>query len=164
MATTKIKYLKSLVTTIILGGSRLHSFNMILYVSYKNPGLTRLAVKQEKNFIIYPIKIVLFNQAPYCSVDSPLAKNIINTIIKFISSIRLRIGIGLLATRVISNYAARLFLTLEEFIIEWEVISLGSSTISLVIMLDFISLYFISLVRLVAGRVIVFSTSYISGE
>lgn len=66
--------------------------------------------------------------------------------------------------RVISNYAARLFLTLEEFIIEWEVISLGSSTISLVIMLDFISLYFISLVRLVAGRVIVFSTSYISGE
>jgi NADH-ubiquinone oxidoreductase chain 5 len=31
-------------------------------------------------------------------------------------------------------------------------------------MLDFMSLYFISLVRLVAGRVIVFSTSYISGE
>ena len=59
---------------------------------------------------------------------------------------------------------ARLFLTLEEFIIEWEVISLGSSTISLVIMLDFISLYFISLVRLVAGRVIVISTSYMSTE
>ena len=66
--------------------------------------------------------------------------------------------------RAVSNYAARLFLTLEEFIIEWEVISLGSSTISLVIMLDFISLYFISLVRLVAGRVIVFSTSYMSTE
>nr|ATN95388.1 NADH dehydrogenase subunit 5 [Calanus glacialis] len=83
---------------------------------------------------------------------------------KFMSSISLSIGIGLLATSVMSNYAASLFLTLEEFIIEWEVISLGSSTISLVIMLDFMSLYFISLVSLVAGSVMVFSTSYMSGE
>lgn len=34
----------------------------------------------------------------------------------------------------------------------------------LVVILDFISLYFIRLVRLVAGNVIIFSTSYISSE
>ena len=71
---------------------------------------------------------------------------------------------GLISLRVFSNYVARIYLHLEEIIIEWELISLGSSRISLVFIFDFMSLYFIRLVRLVAGRVILFRTSYIRKE
>jgi NADH-ubiquinone oxidoreductase chain 5 len=72
--------------------------------------------------------------------------------------------VGLISLRVFSNYVARIYLHLEEIIIEWELISLGSSSISLVFIFDFMSLYFIRLVRLVAGRVILFRTSYIRKE
>ena len=51
-----------------------------------------------------------------------------------------------------------------EFIIEWEVIKLNSINIYLIFIIDFISIYFIRLVRLVSIRVIIFSTSYIINE
>jgi len=85
-------------------------------------------------------------------------------IIKFISSIRLFSGTILLSLSIITNLLANSAIQLEEHIIEWELISLGSTTINVIFIFDFISLYFISLVRLVAGRVILFRTSYISKE
>lgn len=85
-------------------------------------------------------------------------------IIKFISSIRLGLRISLLVLRLFTNYLASTFLTLEELVIEWEGISLRTVRLRLVIILDFISLYFISLVSLIAGNVILFRTSYISTE
>lgn len=42
--------------------------------------------------------------------------------------------------------------------------SSGSCIVSVVFILDFISLYFISLVSLVSGRVIIFRVSYMRGE
>ena len=51
-----------------------------------------------------------------------------------------------------------------EFILEWEVISLNSFSINLVFIFDTISLYFISLVSLISGRVIIFRNSYITNE
>ena len=53
---------------------------------------------------------------------------------------------------------------MEELFIEWELVSLGSTLVSLVFIIDFMSLYFISLVRLVSGRVLIFRSSYMSGE
>ena len=63
-----------------------------------------------------------------------------------------------------SNYFAFLFINIEELIIEWELLSLRSTLVRIVFIFDFISLYFISLVRLVSGRVIIFRTSYIIRE
>jgi len=88
----------------------------------------------------------------------------VHGIIKFISSIRLFSGIILLSLSITTNLLANSAIQLEEHIIEWELISLGSTTINVIFIFDFISLYFISLVRLVAGRVILFRTSYISKE
>ena len=73
-------------------------------------------------------------------------------------------GIILLSLSITTNLLANSAIQLEEHIIEWELISLGSTTINVIFIFDFISLYFISLVRLVAGRVILFRTSYISKE
>nr|YP_007026108.1 NADH dehydrogenase subunit 5 [Calanus hyperboreus]AFU88797.1 NADH dehydrogenase subunit 5 [Calanus hyperboreus] len=83
---------------------------------------------------------------------------------KFMSSISISLGVGLISLSVFSNYVASMYLHLEEMMIEWELISLGSSSISLVFIFDFMSLYFISLVSLVAGSVMLFSTSYMSKE
>lgn len=43
-------------------------------------------------------------------------------------------------------------------------LSIGSTIIRVVFIFDFISLYFIRLVSLVSGSVIIFRTSYIRGE
>jgi len=49
-------------------------------------------------------------------------------------------------------------------LIEWELVSVGRCAVSVVFILDFISLYFISLVSLVSGSVIIFRTRYMGGE
>merc|ERR1712142_301791 len=82
----------------------------------------------------------------------------------FFSSVRIIIGFVFLRIRLISNYFAFLFINMEELFIEWELVSLGSTLVSLVFIIDFMSLYFISLVRLVSGRVLIFRSSYMSGE
>ena len=66
-----------------------------------------------------------------------------------------RIRIYFIAIRIFSS---------TEIIIEWEIFSLFSSNISLVIILDFMSLFFFRLVCLISGSVILFSTSYIKDE
>ena len=56
------------------------------------------------------------------------------------------------------------FINIEEILIEWELLTIGSTIIRVVFIFDFISLYFIRLVRLVSGRVIIFRTSYMINE
>ena len=51
-----------------------------------------------------------------------------------------------------------------EFIIEWEVFRVNRFSINLIFILDLISLYFIRLVRLVSGRVMIFRTNYMISE
>ena len=55
-------------------------------------------------------------------------------------------------------------INLKEYIFEWELVSLGSTNVIIVIILDFISVYFMSLVCIVAGRVLIFRTSYMRSE
>jgi len=52
----------------------------------------------------------------------------------------------------------------RELIVEWEVRSFRSISLILVFIIDFISIYFIILVRLVSGSVIIFSQSYMRPE
>ena len=55
-------------------------------------------------------------------------------------------------------------MNINEILIEWEVISINSSNIHLIFILDRISIYFIFLVRLISGRVIIFRTRYMRSE
>lgn len=61
-------------------------------------------------------------------------------------------------------YFSLLIINKYEFIVEWEVIILGSCIINLTFIIDIMSLYFLRLVRLISGRVIIFSNSYIIKE
>ena len=70
----------------------------------------------------------------------------------------------LLNIRLLSNYFAFLFINIEEILMEWELLTIGSTIIRVVFIFDFMSLYFIRLVSLVSGRVIIFRTSYIINE
>merc|ERR1712198_291414 len=51
-----------------------------------------------------------------------------------------------------------------EIIVEWEVIRINSINIHLIFIFDLLSFYFIRLVSLVSGRVILFSNAYIIKE
>ena len=57
-----------------------------------------------------------------------------------------------------------IIINIFEVIIEWEVMKISSSVIYLTFIIDSMSLYFIRLVRLVSGSVIIFSSSYIITE
>ena len=57
-----------------------------------------------------------------------------------------------------------LTMNMFEIIVEWEVIKISSSVIYLTFVVDSIALYFIRLVRLVSGRVIIFRSSYMRQE
>ena len=57
-----------------------------------------------------------------------------------------------------------LIINIFEVIIEWEVIKISSSVIYLTFIIDSMSLYFIRLVRLVSGSVMIFRSSYIMSE
>ena len=66
--------------------------------------------------------------------------------------------------RILSFYLSIIYLNKIEILIEWEVIILNSSIIHIIIIFDIISLYFLRLVRLISGSVIIFRTSYIIKE
>ena len=66
--------------------------------------------------------------------------------------------------RISSFYLSIVYLNKIEILIEWEVIILNSSIIHIIIIFDIISLYFLRLVRLISGSVIIFRTSYIIKE
>jgi len=51
-----------------------------------------------------------------------------------------------------------------EVLYEWEILNFNRLRISLVFILDYISLFFLRLVSLIAGSVIIFSTSYMRSE
>merc|ERR1712114_121131 len=51
-----------------------------------------------------------------------------------------------------------------ETIIEWELLNSRSSRVYLILIFDYISLFFLSLVLLISGRVIIYRNSYISSE
>ena len=53
---------------------------------------------------------------------------------------------------------------IKEILIEWEVISISSSNIHFILILDRISIYFLFLVRLISGSVIIFRTRYMMNE
>merc|ERR1712156_674257 len=55
-------------------------------------------------------------------------------------------------------------LNINEFIVEREIISIYRRKIILVFIFDYISLFFLSVVRLISGSVMIYSTSYISSE
>ena len=57
-----------------------------------------------------------------------------------------------------------IIINIFEVIIEWEVIKISSSVIYLTFIIDSMSLYFIRLVRLVSGSVMIFRSSYIMSE
>ena len=55
-------------------------------------------------------------------------------------------------------------LNIKEIIFEWEIISLFRNKIIIIFIFDYMSLFFLSVVRLISGRVIIYRTSYISSE
>ena len=55
-------------------------------------------------------------------------------------------------------------MNIKELILEWEVISLFSNKIIIIFIFDYISLFFLRVVSLISGRVIIYRTSYISSE
>ena len=61
-------------------------------------------------------------------------------------------------------YLSIIYLNKIEILIEWEVIILNSCIIHIIMIFDIISLYFLRLVRLISGSVIIFSTSYMIKE
>merc|ERR1719516_194311 len=74
------------------------------------------------------------------------------------------LGLMLLIFSAVINYCAITSMISSEIIVEWELVRIGSSKIILILIIDFISLRFLSLVRLVAGSVLLYRTSYIRSE
>lgn len=70
----------------------------------------------------------------------------------------------IIANRISIFFFSIIIINIFEVIIEWEVIKISSSVVYLTFIVDSISLYFISLVRLVSGSVIIFRSSYIISE
>lgn len=74
------------------------------------------------------------------------------------------LGGGLICFRLLLITIICGSLLTQELVIEWELISVGRSQVIITLILDFMSLMFLGLVRLIAGRVVLYSTSYICGE
>ena len=77
---------------------------------------------------------------------------------------RLILRIILLSLRIYFFCFSNVFMGKGEVLIEWEVISINSTPIHLIFILDSISIYFLFLVSLISGRVIIFRTSYMIAE
>ena len=73
-------------------------------------------------------------------------------------------GLVLIITRIIFYLIRGYILNIREIIFEWEIMSLYSSKIIIIFIFDYISLFFLRVVSLISGRVIIYSTSYISSE
>ena len=85
-------------------------------------------------------------------------------IIKNFSNISFHMGIILIFIRTAFYIIRGFTLNINEFIVEWEIISIHRRKIILVFIFDYISLFFLSVVRLISGSVMIYSTSYISSE
>ena len=70
----------------------------------------------------------------------------------------------MIINRIIIFIMSILIINIFEVIIEWEIIKISSSVIYLTFIIDSMSLYFIRLVRLVSGSVMIFRSSYIMSE
>ena len=77
---------------------------------------------------------------------------------------RLILRIILLSLRIYFFCFSNVLMGKGEVLIEWEVISINSTPIHLIFILDSISIYFLFLVSLISGRVIIFRTSYMIAE
>ena len=84
--------------------------------------------------------------------------------IKNFSLIRLILSLIFLFLIICFYLCSIFFIRINEILIEWEVISIGSRRIHFILILDNISYYFLFLVRLISGSVIIFSTRYIIRE
>ena len=73
-------------------------------------------------------------------------------------------GLVLIITRIIFYLIRGYILNIREIIFEWEIMSLYSNKIIIIFIFDYISLFFLRVVSLISGRVIIYSTSYISSE
>merc|ERR1711936_579130 len=85
-------------------------------------------------------------------------------IIKNFSLLRFILGCSLLTIGAYFYLISFFFLDLNEALIEWEVISINSTNIHLVFIIDNMSIFFIFLVMLISGRVMIFSTRYMMSE
>mgnify|MGYP002051257304 FL=1 len=74
------------------------------------------------------------------------------------------LSIIIIVNRLIMFTFSLLTMNMFEIIVEWEVIKISSSVIYLTFVVDSIALYFIRLVRLVSGKVIIFRSSYMRQE
>lgn len=77
---------------------------------------------------------------------------------------RFILRIILLSLRIYFFCFSNVLMGESEVLIEWEVISINSTPIHLIFILDSISIYFLFLVSLISGRVIIFRTSYMIAE
>mgnify|MGYP002041732780 FL=1 len=74
------------------------------------------------------------------------------------------LSIVMIVNRLTMFIFSLLTMNMFEIIVEWEVTKISSSVIYLTFIVDSIALYFIRLVRLVSGRVIIFRSSYMIQE
>ena len=86
------------------------------------------------------------------------------SIIKNFSNISFFIGFILIFFRITFFIIRGFMLNIKEIIFEWEIISLFRTKIIIIFIFDYISLFFLRVVSLISGRVIIYSTSYISSE
>ena len=85
-------------------------------------------------------------------------------IIKNFSLIRFVLRILLLFIGFYSYFISFFFLDMNEILLEWEVISINSTNVHLIFIIDNISVFFLFLVILISGRVMIFRTSYMISE
>ena len=93
-----------------------------------------------------------------------LIKYLFCSIIKNFSNISFFIGLLLIFFSIISYIIRGSLLNIKEIIFEWEIISLFRNKIIIIFIFDYISFFFLRVVSLISGRVIIYSTSYISSE
>ena len=93
-----------------------------------------------------------------------LIKYLFCRIIKNFSNISFFIGLLLIFFSIISYIIRGFLLNIKEIIFEWEIISLFRNKIIIIFIFDYISFFFLRVVSLISGRVIIYSTSYISSE
>ena len=93
-----------------------------------------------------------------------LIKYLFCSIIKNFSNISFFIGLLLIFFSIISYIIRGSLLNIKEIIFEWEIISLFRNKIIIIFIFDYISFFFLRVVNLISGRVIIYSTSYISSE
>merc|ERR1712126_187351 len=88
----------------------------------------------------------------------------VHGIIKPYSILSFLRGLIFLFTSLILYFLSGIRLLYNEIIIEWELLNLTSNRVLLIFIFDYMSIFFLSLVLLISGSVIMYSNSYISSE